>query len=155
MTKKNRKFHPQKWNTCTCMYNCWLQSSEENDFNLRRTPNAPIWDDFNLLLQKELTWNVYNTKRSSTEWFILSILRNTERRRKVRTYFNTHAPKKGGKIKWQQLITVPNEHTGFRQVFQGFRPPGDLGPPRGQIPRDLAPPGAKSLGISPFLRAPL
>ena len=30
--------------------------------DLRGTANAPTWADFNLLLQKELTTNVYNAK---------------------------------------------------------------------------------------------
>ena len=34
--------------------------------------------DLNLLLQKELTSNVYNTKRSSIEWLISSVLRDEE-----------------------------------------------------------------------------
>ena len=43
------------------------------------TINAPKLADFNLLLQIELPSEVYNTKRSSTEWFILSMF-NTDYR---------------------------------------------------------------------------
>ena len=46
--------------------------------DLGRTINAPTWADFNLVFQKELTTKVYHTKRSSTKWFMWSILRDKE-----------------------------------------------------------------------------
>ena len=77
----------------------WLQSTEGNDFSLRRTMYAPTWADLNLLLHKEMTSNVYNTKRSSTEWF----------------HVHTRASEKGGKMKWRACPTA-NKRTGFLPV---------------------------------------
>ena len=48
------------------------QQSKMTSTDLRRAINAPTWAYFNSLLQKEMTSIVYNAKRSSSEWFILS-----------------------------------------------------------------------------------
>ena len=66
----------------------WLQ------LILRRTINAPTWSDFNLLLQKELTSKVDNTKRSSTVELIGSFYQDTKRRTICR-YAYARTTKKG------------------------------------------------------------
>ena len=59
---QTKTFYKAKSNLRLSVWNRWLQSSytEEDDFNLRRTINAPTWADLNLLLQKELISKVYS-----------------------------------------------------------------------------------------------
>ena len=64
-----------KWQQFISRNEIWPGSRRQGKMtstDLRRTINAPTWTDFHLFLQRELTTNVYKTKRSSTEWFILS-----------------------------------------------------------------------------------
>ena len=75
--------------------------------DLWRTKNAPIWADFNLLLQKELTTKVYNTKHSSTD---LSVLH--ERRRCVCTYARVQ------KRRENEVMRAPNQRMNERVFYQ-------------------------------------
>ena len=97
----------------------WQLSAGKNDFNwFWRTIQHELTHGFHLFLQKELTINVYKTKRptkrSSAEWFISSIM--------PRDVYVRARPKKAGK--WSdaraqlQLITVTNERTGFLPVWK-------------------------------------
>ena len=84
--------------------------------DLRRTINAPTWVDINLLLPKELTKNVCNTKHSSSMVHFIK----TERRRNVCRYVCAR-PKKTGNwsdARAQHPITVTNERSGLLPVLK-------------------------------------
>ena len=125
MTKKNRWFYVeesahdsssnQKGNLT------WVnevagsrQQEKMTSTDLRRTINAPTWTVFHLFLQKELTTNVYKTKRSSTELFISSVIPRD-------MYASVRAKKTGkwGDARAQQPITFSNERTGFLPARYG------------------------------------
>ena len=72
----------------------------------------PTWTDFHLFLQKELTTNIYKTKRptkrSSIYWFVSSIIPRD---------MYVRASEKGGKMRWRACPTAANHSHEWTNRF--------------------------------------